>query len=334
MNDCLRLRPQGRFRLIAMDTHTGLAAFARNVRKGLTSRPKQLSCCYFYDREGSLLFEEICELPEYYLPAAERSILNAHAAEIADSFPDEAVLVELGSGNAAKTRLLIDAFLGRQPTLRYVPVDISRTALEDSSRLLLQEYPGLEILAVAGEYHEGLRHLQAAGPQAKLILWLGSNVGNFNRDEATHFLGKVRQTMSPADRLLAGIDLRKERHILKRAYDDSRGVTANSTSTSWRGSTASWAATSTWIRSITARCTTKRPAASRSIWIAWWNSACRSTSWSWKSGSDAARPSTRRTPTSTPMPRSRPSPTPPASAWSTTGSTRAGGSASMCWHRL
>lgn len=217
------IRP--RFRLIAMDASARLAAFARDVQAGLTSRPKRLSCCYFYDGEGSLLFEEICELPEYYLPRAEREILQAHAAELAAWFAGDITLVELGSGNAAKTRILIGAFLRRQETLCYVPVDICRTVLEESSRQLLKDYPHLEILAVAGEYHEGLRHLNTEA-RPKLVLWLGSNVGNFDRPEAAQFLRRVRATMSPRDRLLMGVDLRKDRAVLERAYDDARGVTA------------------------------------------------------------------------------------------------------------
>lgn len=218
------IRP--RFQLIAREASARLAAFGRDVRAGLTSQPKHLSCCYFYDGEGSLLFEEICELPEYYLPRAERAILQARAGEIAAAFTSDVTLVELGSGNAAKTRILIEALLGRQERLCYVPVDICRTVLEESSRELLKDYPTLDILAVAAEYHEGLHHLNTVATGPKLILWLGSNVGNFDRSEAATFLNRVRATMAPSDRLLAGIDLRKDRTVLERAYDDSRGVTA------------------------------------------------------------------------------------------------------------
>jgi L-histidine N-alpha-methyltransferase len=220
------VQSRSRFRLIAMDASARLAAFARDVREGLTSRPKRLSCCYFYDQEGSNLFEEICELPEYYLPAAEREILLTRAAAIVSQFPQEMTLVELGSGNAAKTRILIEAILRRQENLSYVPIDICRTVLEESSVQLLKEYPALEIVAVAGEYHEGLRHLQAEMDRPKLILWLGSNVGNFDRQEAAQFLRRVQTSMGPDDRLLVGIDMRKDRAVLEKAYDDSRGVTA------------------------------------------------------------------------------------------------------------
>jgi L-histidine N-alpha-methyltransferase len=204
-----------------------LAAFARDVRDGLTAYPKHLSCCYFYDDEGSLLFEEICDLPEYYLTRAEREILEAHAAELAAPFHTPPALVELGSGNAVKTRLLIEAFLKRHETLRYVPIDICGTVVEESSRQLLRDYPGLEILAITAEYQKGLRHLQEAVAGPRLILWLGSNVGNLHRSEAARFLQDIRGTMTAADSLLMGIDLRKDRAVLERAYADSRGTTAD-----------------------------------------------------------------------------------------------------------
>src|SRR5262249_36914895 len=175
---------------------------------------------------GSRLFEAICELPEYYLTRAEASILRAHAAEIAARFPDETSLVELGSGNAEKTRLLLDAFLASRPRQRYVPMDICRTVLEESSLELLRAYPKLEIMAIAAEYQEGFRLLRAEADRPKLILWLGSNIGNFERPAAAAFLAQIRGTMSPADRLLVGIDLRKDRRVLEPAYDDALGVTA------------------------------------------------------------------------------------------------------------
>jgi len=214
-----------RFTLIAMDAGARLSAFVRDVKNGLQAQPKHLSCCYFYDAEGSNLFEEICEMPEYYLPSAEREILETQSGAIVSHCSGPLSLVELGSGNAAKTRILMDAILRRQKELSYVPIDICRTVLEDSSIQLLKEYPGLRIVAVAGEYHDGLRHLAKEMDRPKLILWLGSNVGNFLRDEAAKFLSKIRETLKKPDRLLLGVDLRKDKTILERAYDDSQGVT-------------------------------------------------------------------------------------------------------------
>ena len=204
-------------------------SFAAALASGLAATPKRIPCRFLYDEIGSKLFEEICELPEYYLTRAEREILVARAGEIAARFERAIALAELGSGNAAKTRLLIEAFLTRHGRLRYVPIDISRSMLEASSRTLLERYRGLEIRAVAAELSAGLLHLRRETTRPKLVLWLGSSVGNLGRDEAAAFLGRVRAAMTPSDALLIGIDLRKDRAALERAYDDEAGVTARFT---------------------------------------------------------------------------------------------------------
>lgn len=202
------------------------AAFARDVRAGLTAIPKHLDCCYFYDREGSLLFEEICDLPEYYLTRAERSILQERAEEVVARLPSHVRVVELGSGSSSKTRHLLSALVRRQKKLHYVPIDICSIILQETSLGLMHDFPDLEISALAMEYHDGLRHLKTMDKQPQLVLWLGSNVGNFHRPQAARFLEEVRRLMTAEDRLLMGVDLRKERAILEPAYDDARGVTA------------------------------------------------------------------------------------------------------------
>ena len=213
-------------RLTLVEADAGIPSdFAADVREGLTAKAKQLSCRYFYDAAGSALFEEICALPEYYLTRAEQEILDAHAGEIIASCSSDAALVELGSGSATKTRTLLEAALARRTPVRYVPIDISRSMLEESSRALLERYPGVEITAIAAEYRAGLRWLRRQR-DPKLVLWLGSNVGNFGRRDAARFLNGVRATMSPSDRLLMGVDLRKSRAVLEAAYDDAAGVTA------------------------------------------------------------------------------------------------------------
>lgn len=208
------------------DPETLRSRFAADVRAGLTAARKRLPCCYFYDDEGSRLFEAICELPEYYLTRAEREILLDQAAELASRFRDDPVLIELGSGSAAKTRVVIDALLRRHGRLRYMPIDISRSALEESTAALLQDYPALEIHAVAGDYLDTLQHLDAPAGRPRLILWLGSSIGNLDRPDAAAFLRRVRGTMSTGDRVLVGIDLRKDRAVLEPAYDDAQGITA------------------------------------------------------------------------------------------------------------
>jgi L-histidine N-alpha-methyltransferase len=221
-----------RFTLAVVDPASPAASFAEEVRAGLAALPKHLPCRFFYDEEGSRLFEQICALPEYYVTRAERQVLERYADEIVAQLSVPVTLVELGSGSAAKTRLLIDALLRRQPALRYVPLDISRSALEESARSLLAIYPRLRVDAVAAEYGDGLRYLAdqevlaAGGGQPKLILWLGSNVGNLDRQAAAAFLRRVRAGMGLNDRLLLGVDRRKARAMLEPAYDDAQGVTA------------------------------------------------------------------------------------------------------------
>jgi len=214
-----------RFRLLELFAGDPAAEFAGDVAAGLTATPKRLACRFFYDREGSRLFEAICETPEYYLTRAETEILERHAREIASLFQGDVTVIELGSGNAVKTRLLLEALLPARG-VRYVPIDICRPVLEESAADLLQRFPLLDIVALAAEYHEGLRHLRGESDRRRLILWLGSNIGNFTRAEAQTFLRQIRDTMTPADRLLVGVDLRKDRAVLEAAYDDAAGVTA------------------------------------------------------------------------------------------------------------
>jgi L-histidine N-alpha-methyltransferase len=214
-----------RLQLITVETDRVRDEFADAVRAGLTASPKTLPCRFFYDARGSRLFEEICELPEYYPTRTELEILTACADELASMFPGRTSLVELGSGSSSKTRVLIEAFLRRHRRLRYMPVDISRTMLEQSARSLLDEYPSLEVVAIAAEYDHGLRRIRTQEAPCKLILWLGSSIGNFERDEAIAFLRRTRTSMAPADRLLVGMDLKKDKSTLERAYDDRAGVT-------------------------------------------------------------------------------------------------------------
>jgi L-histidine Nalpha-methyltransferase len=201
--------------------------FAEDVRRGLQAEPKRLLPKYFYDELGSELFDAICLLPEYYLTRAENEILARNADEITSFFDGPKTLLELGSGSASKTRRLIEALLRRQPDLLFIPVDISATALETSSRVLLQSYPELRIEAYAGEYHDALAALRDRPSGTRtLALFLGSNVGNFDADEAHRFLRALRRVLRPGDALLLGADLKKESSVLEAAYDDALGVTA------------------------------------------------------------------------------------------------------------
>jgi dimethylhistidine N-methyltransferase len=214
-----------RLRIVRGAAAPGRADFARDVAEGLSASPKRLPCRWLYDEEGSRIFEEITQLPEYEIPRAEREILLARAPELAALLPAPPCVLELGSGSATKTEIVLDAILRRHGSARYLPVDISETALLPAARRLAVSHPSLEVVAIAGEYEDGLRRLPGE-PGPRLVLWLGSNVGNLEREEAASFLARLRQCLAPGDRILVGIDLRKGRAALEAAYDDAQGVTA------------------------------------------------------------------------------------------------------------
>jgi len=209
--------------LVKRDPRTGLA---EDVRNGLAARPKRFLPKYFYDELGSQLFEAICLLPEYYLTRAENEILTRYADEVAASVEGNKTLVEMGSGSASKTRLIIEALLREQTELLFMPVDISATALESSSRILLQSYPRLKIEAYAADYFAGLAELGKTQRGRTLALFLGSNISNFDYDEAIRFLKAMRSVLRKGDALLLGADLKKDRSILEAAYNDALGVTS------------------------------------------------------------------------------------------------------------
>ena len=203
------------------------AGFAEDVRQGLTAKPKCLSPKYFYDELGSQLFDAICLTPEYYLTRAENEIIERYVDEIVSAISGEKTLLEMGSGSASKTRLIIEALLKKQSSLLFMPVDISASALESSSRILLQSFPRLSIEAYAAEYFDALAVLSERQPRGRtLALFLGSNISNFGREEAPKFLRALRRVLKTGDALLLGADLKKDRSILEPAYDDALGLTA------------------------------------------------------------------------------------------------------------
>lgn len=201
-------------------------SFAEDVREGLSGAPKTLKPKYFYDPLGSLLFEAICHLPEYYLTQAETEIFERRAAEIVAQLPAPITVVELGSGSSAKTRLLIEAILARQSELCYQPIDISEMILEQSAKQLLEDYPGLRITARAADYTHGVSSIARKDGEKVLALFLGSNIGNYTPDEARELLSQMRGALASGDGLLLGADLKKSREALEAAYDDTLGVTA------------------------------------------------------------------------------------------------------------
>ena len=200
--------------------------FAEDVRAGLTATPKTLKPKYLYDALGSLLFEAICLLPEYYLTRAETEIFERRAVEIVAQLPAPITVVELGSGSSIKTRLLIEAILARQRRLCYQPIDISETILEQSAKQLLEDYSGVRITAHAADYTRGIASIERKDGEKVLALLLGSNIGNYMPDEARELLRQTRNALRPGDGLLLGADLKKSRETLEVAYNDALNLTA------------------------------------------------------------------------------------------------------------
>ncbi|MEU9141958.1 L-histidine N(alpha)-methyltransferase [Streptomyces sp. NPDC048404] len=196
------------------------AALRADVLLGLGHLPKTLPPKWFYDAHGSVLFDQITELPEYYPTRAEREILLARAAEIAAA-SGARTLVELGSGSSEKTRHLLDAM----PDLHtYVPVDVSESALTQAGHALIAERPGLNVHAMIADFTGGLALPDTPGP--RLVAFLGGTIGNLLPAERAAFLASVRSLLSPGDTLLLGTDLVKDASVLVTAYDDAAGVTA------------------------------------------------------------------------------------------------------------
>jgi len=202
------------------------------VREGLASRPKRLPAWLFYDEAGSRLFDAITELPEYYLTRTERGILAAHAAEMIAQATGEARLriVELGAGSADKTRLLLKAATELQGAVQYEPVDVSASALEGARERIEREIDGVTVTPRVMDYTDGDGSRLHFGPvdcdERRLVLYIGSSIGNFEPHQAAKLLHRVRAGLRKGDSFLLGVDLAKEDSILLAAYDDAAGVTA------------------------------------------------------------------------------------------------------------
>jgi dimethylhistidine N-methyltransferase len=193
--------------------------------KGLTQTPKSLPARYFYDDRGSELFEQICELPEYYLTRTETAILQDCASEIA-RLTDICELVELGSGSSTKTRILLDAYHQLGYPLRYIPIDVSAGILETSARQLLADYDSLQVHALASTYELALQQLIPRQLPSRMICFIGSSLGNLTPQECNVFFSQITSALDIGEYFLLGIDLQKPKYLLEAAYNDSQGVTA------------------------------------------------------------------------------------------------------------
>ncbi len=198
-------------------------AMERDVRDGLGTRPKSIPPVYFYDDRGSRLFDEITRLPEYYPTRSERSILDAHARDIAEHSRAD-MLVELGAGTCEKSRVLLDAMQSTGRLRGFVPLDVSDTTLWEAAGALSEEYPGVAVSAVVGDFHRHLDQLPTGG--RRLFAFLGGTIGNLDPGQRREFYMQLGKIMTLEDRLLLGTDLVKDRARLVDAYDDRAGVTA------------------------------------------------------------------------------------------------------------
>lgn len=201
------------------------STIAEDVLLGLSAEPRRLPAKLFYDAAGSRLFEEITRTPEYYPTRTERAILEDHAAEIARAAGANLTLVELGAGSASKTRVLISAILRRQLRLEFHPVDVSPAALQEALSSLNGDFTNLKVSPIVADYTDHVPRLDSL-PGRKLVLFIGSTIGNFEPQQAVRFLQRVRRSLQPGDALLIGFDMVKDAQVLHAAYNDAAGVTA------------------------------------------------------------------------------------------------------------
>lgn len=197
----------------------------REVISGLSKPQKSLPPRYFYDSRGSQLFEQICQLSEYYPTRTEAAILQQYAPEIA-KLTGACQLIELGSGSSTKTRLLLDAYQNLDYPLAYCPIDVSGSILKESASELLTDYPQLQIHGLVSTYEQALTNLRPSPLPHKMVLFLGSTIGNFTPTECDRALAQIVTALDEGDYFLLGIDLQKPKHILEAAYNDSQSVTA------------------------------------------------------------------------------------------------------------
>ncbi len=213
--------------LVLAEVQDELETFKAEVSAGLSSSPKRLHSRFFYDEAGSELFGAITRLPEYYMTRCELEILQKSGRRIVSLLGHrEFNLVELGSGDGSKVIHLIDPALAENHRLTYLPIDLSTSALETLTGFLCEHSPNLNVRCIVAEYSPGLRWIKSHLEGPTMVLFLGSNLGNFDDREAEAFLKGVHDGLKPGDLLVIGLDLRKDVDTMVRAYNDSKGVTA------------------------------------------------------------------------------------------------------------
>lgn len=214
----------GKFSLIRLNGNN-TNSFKDDVLTGLLAAQKSIPPKYFYDDKGSELFEKICSVPEYYVTRTEAEILAKYSDDIAACCSGILNIVELGSGSSVKTRYILSSFLKQSNNLNYFPIDVSDILISSGSDLV-NDFSGLNVTGLIGEYEASLELAAEIISEPKLILFLGSSIGNFDLIHAGDFIKKISECMKPGDRLLIGFDLVKDKVILNDAYNDKQGITA------------------------------------------------------------------------------------------------------------
>lgn len=210
-----------------MENLASIEEFALDVEKGLSSTPKYLQSKYLYNQKGSKIFEDIMRMPEYYLTDSELEIIEMHHEDISISFncPDTYFeIIELGAGDGVKTKILLAHLLKKNNLFKYIPIDISAKAIKNLENDLSESLPNLNYKGLIGDYFQLIPSLN--GTAKKLLLFLGSNIGNFNQQESIYFLKKINRILHRGDQLLIGFDLKKDPEIILDAYNDAQGLTA------------------------------------------------------------------------------------------------------------
>ncbi len=203
-----------------------ISTFEEDIISGLLSTKKSLPSKYFYDERGDELFQQIMHLDEYYLTNKELEIFNRHKQGILDTISDGEPfrIIELGAGDGLKTKILLKYFMDQGAKFTYRPVDISRNVLEILEENLLEEIPELNIQSFEGDYFEALEEISES-PERDIVFFLGSNIGNFSKEEAVGFLSSLQEYLKPGDLLFMGVDMKKDPAAILSAYNDSRGIT-------------------------------------------------------------------------------------------------------------
>ncbi len=214
-----------RFRWINFNPIAASIDDGRDVIQGLNQSQKTLPCRYLYDDRGSELFEQITDLPEYYPTRTEQAILEQYALEIAE-LTGVCELVELGSGSSRKTHVLLEAYSQFSDRLHYCPIDISAGILKTTALELLNRYPNLKLCGLAGTYEQALAQLPPPELENRMLIFLGSTLGNLNDKECNKFLTQIQQALQPGEFFLLGVDLQKPIQTIEAAYNDAQGITA------------------------------------------------------------------------------------------------------------